>query len=434
MLAVSGGLDSVVLCHLCHAAGLSFSIAHCNFGLRGAESDGDEAFVKSLAAQYKVSFFLQRFETKKFAEENKISIQEAARELRYHWFEQILNGNCSPNNSFAVSPNEQPPKYLLTAHHADDNMETVMMNFFKGTGISGMHGILPKSGKIIRPLLFAGRKEIEEYAKEMGLTWVEDSSNKETKYTRNFLRHKVVPLIEMLYPEVRKNMKASIERFREVEVLYQQSIALHKKKLIQEKGNEIYIPVLKLQRSSPVHSIVYEIIKDYNFNARQTEEVMKLLQSESGKYITSATHRILRNRAWLIISPLQVTGQRIILIEKKDDEIFFDNKTLLKKFIAPEKVLYSNNALVAHLDAKDITFPLLLRKWKPGDYFYPLGMRKKKKLSRFFIDQKLSLNDKEKVWVIESSKKIIWVVGLRIDDRFKITPATSKVLQLSITT
>jgi len=435
LLAVSGGADSVALCELCFQAGFHFEIAHCNFQLRGEESERDEKFVKQLGEKYWTKVFVKKFDTKKYAEENKISIQVAARELRYQWFDELLKAD----NPIPDSVTENSPftihlsRFLLTAHHANDNIETLMMNFFKGTGIKGLQGILPKQEKIIRPLLFAKKEEIIAFLKENNLDFVEDSSNASDKYTRNYFRNQLIPSIEKVFPRIQENLIHNIERFNETEVLYQQALDLHKKKLLEQKGNEIHIPVLKLLKTQPLKTIVYEIIKDFGFTAHQTDEALHLLNSESGKYISSATHKILKNRNWLIIAPINTLKAEHILINKTDKEIDFElGKLLIEKgdFI-PSKIPFSN--LIAMLDAKDIKFPLLLRKWKQGDYFYPLGMQKKKKLSKFFIDKKMSLTDKEKIWVIESDKRIHWVIGQRIDDRFKINDKTEDVLSIELT-
>ena len=421
VLAVSGGVDSVVLNDLIFNAGFQFSIAHCNFQLRGEESERDEGFVRSLGEKFGVEVFVKRFDTLQFAEQNKIGIQEAARYLRYNWFTELLNSKLKTQNC-----------KLLTAHHADDNIETVLFNIFRGTGMNGLHGILPQQGNIIRPLLFAKREEILAYAKECELSWVEDSSNESTKYTRNYIRHEVLPMLKQIFPSVTENISSSIERWREAEELYSQALISHKKKLCEFKENEVHIPVLKLQRSVPLKTITFEIIKDFGFSSAQTEEVVGLRESESGKYVSSATHRIIRNRNWLIIAPNQSTEAQNILIEKGEKKVLFPGGEL--NIEGTVNCQPSTVDRIATLDAADIKFPLLLRKWKQGDYFYPLGMKKKKKLSRFLIDQKVSINDKEKVWVIESNKKILWVIGYRIDDRFKITPSTKEVLKLSLQT
>jgi tRNA(Ile)-lysidine synthase len=327
------------------------------------------------------------------------------------------------------------PTWLLTAHHANDNIETLLMNFFKGTGIKGLQGILPKQGKIIRPLLFAKREEIEVFNKENNLDFVEDSSNLSDKYTRNFFRHQLIPSIEKVFPQAEDNLIKNIARFSEIEILYQQSIEQHKKKLLEQKGNEIHIPVLKLLKSKPLKTNLYEIIKDFSFTPHQTDEVINLLKSESGKYISSISHKIIKNRNWLIIAPVNSLEANHVLIHQSDDKVDFELGTLKLKMRNYEinqtsKIRHSTSKMIATLDAANITFPLLLRRWKQGDYFYPLGMHKKKKLSRFFIDQKMSVADKEKIWVIESNKRIIWIIGKRIDDRFKITDKTKKILSI----
>lgn len=419
LIAVSGGVDSVVLCELCSRAGYSFSIAHCNFQLRGTESEADEQFVKELAGKYAVPFFVKIFDTEDYAAANKVSIQVAARELRYAWFTQLINLSAGQL------------KYLLTAHHADDNIETITMNFFKGSGINGLKGILPKQNNIVRPLLFATKENILYFAKENNLAYREDSSNSSDKYTRNYFRNQLLPGIEKVFPQVKENLLHNAERFREINSIYQAAIQKIKSKLVITKGTEQHIPVLKLQLTEAMPTVLYEIIKDYGFTAHQAEEVAKLLESESGKYVRSATHRILRNRKWLIISPLNATSARHYLIEEKDSMVNFSAGTLLiQQMEKPASI--DKDPLTAQLDSRHIQFPLLLRKWKTGDYFYPLGMAKKKKISRFLIDLKLSLNQKQEVWVVESNKKIIWVVGHRIDDRCKITGSTKDILSLSL--
>ncbi|HEV2832316.1 MAG TPA: tRNA lysidine(34) synthetase TilS [Hanamia sp.] len=425
LLAVSGGVDSVVLCELCKQANFHFEIAHCNFQLRGEESERDEKFARSLAKKYDVKIFVKKFNTKEYAAENKVSIQVAARELRYKWFEEVAG------SEYQVAGSGNEP-WIVTAHHANDNIETLLMNFFKGTGIKGLQGILPRQGNIIRPLLFAKKEEILQFARENNLSFVEDSSNSSDKYTRNYFRHQLIPAIQKVFPQVQENLLNNIDRYREIEVLYSQSVALHKKKLLEIKGNEVHIPVLKLLKVEPLKTILYEIIKDYGFTAHQTEEAVSLLKSESGKYISSATHKIIKNRNWLIIAPVNTLEANHILINENDKEIDFeDGKLRIKNYDLKMEKLPSSD-FIATLDAAHVIFPLLLRKWKQGDYFYPLGMHHKKKLSKFFIDKKLSIADKEKVWIIESDKKIIWIVGRRIDDRFKITDKTKKILSIEL--
>ncbi|MDH7462650.1 tRNA lysidine(34) synthetase TilS [Chitinophagaceae bacterium 26-R-25] len=422
LVAVSGGVDSVVVCELLHRNGFSFAIAHCNFQLRGEESERDERFVRNLADKYKAQLHVQRFDTEKEAEKNKISIQVAARKLRYDWFKEILESEEWNQTGGAKN-------YLLTAHHRDDNVETVLMNFFKGTGIAGLHGILPKKDHIVRPLLFAGKEDIRQFALVENLEWVEDSSNSSDKYSRNYFRHQVIPMVEKIYSEAAQNLADNIERFRDIEILYNGALAKQKKKLLVQNGKEWQIPALKLQQTPAGRTILFEILQPFDFSPAQTPEVWNLLESESGKYIDSSTHRVLKNRNWLVISPLATAQSQIIVIETNDEEITFSEGKLNFKKTANKEINSSPD--IAKLDASRITFPLLLRKWKQGDYFYPLGMQKKKKISRFLIDQKVSLTSKEKVWVLEMNKKIIWVVGMRIDDRFKVGEKTGEVLEIS---
>lgn len=415
LLAVSGGVDSVVLCELCKQVGYDFVIAHCNFRLRGAESERDREFVQQLATKYNVPFHLNEFDTTSYSANRKISIQEAARELRYEWFTELLEKGQA--------------KYIVTAHHLDDNIETMVMHFFRGTGINGLRGMLPKQQNIVRPLLFAKKDALKEFAATQQLPFVEDSSNAEDKYTRNFFRNQLLPMVQEVFPRAEQNLAHNLQRFAETEILYKQALDLHKKKLLEPKGNEVHIPALKLKKVAPLHTITYEIIKDYGFSPQQTGEVIALLDSDSGKYVQSPLHRIIKNRNWLIITPLQSKETDNILVENTDTQIEFQLGQLI--FKNANGVIPDSN-LVAALDSRNIQFPLLLRKWKQGDYFYPLGMPGKKKLARFFIDQKLSLADKEKVWVLESNKKILWVVGMRIDDRFKITGSTKSVLKIEL--
>ena len=413
LLAVSGGIDSVVLCELCHRAGYLFHLAHVNFQLRGKESDEDELLVRRLAEQYNAPLYVKKIDTNTYAETNNLSIQVAARELRYAWFNELLNEEL---------------RYVVTAHHADDNIETVLMNFFRGTGITGLRGMLPVTGNIVRPLLPFHKEELFRFAMENQLMWREDSSNASEKYSRNNFRHTIIPAISKIYPSVEQNLVNNIRRFAEIEVLYQQAIAIHKKKLIEQKGAEVHIPVLKLLKAEPLETIVHEIIKDYSFTAHQSEEVIRLLKGRQGSFVQSPTHRIIRNRDWLIITPNRPPESHHVLISKEEEKIEFAAGVLEMKIVPAGKVNLSSLPGSAFLDVKKVTFPLLLRKWRQGDYFYPLGLAKKKKVSRFLIDQKVSPTDKENVLVLESDRRVCWIVGMRIDDRFKVTDGTKEVL------
>lgn len=426
ILAVSGGIDSVVLTDLFYKSGYDFIIAHCNFLLRGEESSRDELFITTLKEKYNKEVVIKHFQTKQYAEAHKISIQEAARKLRYEWFDNLRSQLSTANSQLSIA----------IAHNADDNIETMLMYMFRGTGIHGLTGMqaYDKERKIIRPLLFATRKDIEAYAAENNLNWVEDSSNLTDKYTRNFFRHKIIPLAEAQFENARQNLLGNIQRFKDVAALYEQSIKMHKEKLIEQKGNEIHIPILKLKQTKPLDTVIWEIIKPYNFHAQQLTEIKKLFDAENSSYVASATHRAIKNRKHLIIAPVETSEANHILIEATNTTINFERGSLKLEKLAANGLQLAANTSIAYLDAIQIGYPLLLRKWKQGDYFYPLGMKKKKKLSRFFIDLKLSATTKENAWVIEMNKKIIWVIGYRIDERFKITPSTQEVLKISFIT
>jgi tRNA(Ile)-lysidine synthase len=420
LAAVSGGVDSVVLCELCKQHEIQFAIAHCNFQLRGEESERDEIFVKSLGEKYNVEVFVKRFDTEVYADEKKISIQEAARELRYDWFMQLKK--------------ERGFSFTLLAHHADDNIETLLMNFFRGTGLQGLTAMPDENLEekfFLRPLLGVRRKEILEFAKQNELQWVEDSSNLSSKYTRNFFRNELLPAIQKVYPQAEENLLDNIDRFKQINALYQTSVEELKKKVCEPYVSEIRIPILKLMKYKNT-SLIYEIIKDYGFGEKQVEEVIRLAGADSGKFIENNSWQIIKHRNWFIIAPKAEIADTMA-IEKGMENICFKGGKLELKFFSKDKFHLQKKESIAQLDAKHIEYPLLLRKWKQGDYFYPLGMSKKKKLSRFFIDLKLPKNQKENIWVLESNKKILWIVGMRIDDRFKVTDSAKEILCVNLT-
>jgi len=444
LLAVSGGIDSVVLCELCKQAGFDFFIAHCNFQLRGEESERDERFVRQLGDKYKVEVEVNKFDTEKYASENKLSIQEAARDLRYKWFIELCKEKIaeleqqSQKSAVTVSGWHVPDRrvFVLTAHHADDNIETVLMNFFRGTGLHGLTGI-PAEGYytyysplIRRPLLPFSKEELIQFAKDNKLDYVEDSSNQSSKYTRNFFRNEIIPAITKVYPQAKENLRDNIERFNEIEKLYKLSVGEIKRKLCKQNNDETHIPIKQLLGFNN-HALIYEIISGYGFSEKQVDEVVKLAQGDSGSYIDSPNrqNRIIKHRHWLIITSILSRFAENIIIDEKNGKVHFSEGTIRLEETGNLKPVTGNE--IACLDAKEIQFPLLLRKWKTGDYFYPLGMKKKKKLARFFIDQKLSKTAKERIWVIEMNKKITWIVGHRIDDRFKITDKTKSVLKIT---
>lgn len=426
LLALSGGLDSTVLTDIVAKSGFGFSIAHCNFQLRGEESERDEQFVTQLAETYQVSLYIKKFDTGKIAADKKQSIQITARELRYNWFKQLLNSELPAKHS------GEKAYWLVTAHHADDNIETVLMNIFRGTGISGLHGILHVQGKVIRPLLFARRSELEDHANSNQLSWVEDSSNASDKYSRNFFRQNIIPQVQQVYPKATENLLHNIERWQQAELIYNDAIDKARIGLCEIRNNEVHIPCLKLLKQPSPSTLLFEICRQYGFTSAQLSDMTHLLHAETGKYVASPTHRIIRNRNWLIISPIKTIEADLILIEKSDKIIYFSNGALYFSSEKADKINIANNSNIALLDSREIQLPLILRKWKQGDYFYPLGMQKKKKLSKFLSGQKLSLTEKENTWVLEMNRKILWVIGHRIDDRFKLTDSTTNVLKVEL--
>ncbi|GAB4092076.1 tRNA lysidine(34) synthetase [Flaviaesturariibacter terrae] len=427
IVAVSGGLDSVVLAHLCREAGFDFAIAHCNFQLRGAESDGDAAFVRELATTLHVPYFEKRFDTNAYAETNKVSIQVAARELRYRWFDELLHQEGPHDSRFTIHDSR-----ILTAHHRDDSIETLLHHFFRGTGIAGLQGIPPQNGRVVRPLLFAGRDEIRAWAEAHSIRWREDSSNASTKYTRNALRQQLLPLLETIYPQLRQNLTGNIERFREAEQLYRAAIDAQLHKLVEVKDGITRVPLRKLLAATPLQTVLYELARPFGFTTGQTEGLRRLLESEPGRFIDSATHRALRYGAWLLFAPLQGGADTVYILSKGEEGLLLDDHLLSVDTLPAPPAVIPNDPAVALLDARHIQYPLVVRRWKAGDYFYPLGMRKKKKLARFFIDSKVPRMLRDRLWVVESHKKIIWIAGFRIDDRFKVTGATRTILQLRL--
>lgn len=423
IVAASGGLDSTVLAHLMKWLNVPFVLAHVNFQLRGEESSRDENFVRVLGEKLQVNVLVKHVETQNFAQKNKISIQEAARLLRYSWFaELIANTDNVPINKTC---------FVATAHHADDVIETVMMHFFRGTGIEGLKGIpsYNKSNKIIRPLLPFYRHQLEAFSDLHQIDFITDSSNLKNDYTRNFFRNILIPEIEKIYPNVKENVFHTSVRLSEAAILYKQSVNTHLSKLMVFKETEVHIPILKWIKSNPIQTITWEMIKTYGFTSAQTSEVIKLSTAANGSSVSSGSHRIFKNRAWLIIAPLHNENLNFILIEK-EGLIPFQQGTLKLKTIAHPGKLISNSSM-EYIDADHLQFPLILRKWKIGDYFYPLGMNKKKKLSKFFIDAKLSKTEKETTWLIEMDQKILYIIGHRIDNRYRVKPTTKRLLEIT---
>ncbi|MFN4974839.1 MAG: tRNA lysidine(34) synthetase TilS [Bacteroidota bacterium] len=429
LLAISGGIDSVVLAHLIARSGFNFEMAHMNFQLRGAESERDELFVRKLAQQLEVKLHVQRVNTTIFATEHKLSVQEAARELRYQWFAELRTDILT---AAAHENKKHSGCWILTAHQADDNIETLLLHLFRGTGLEGLSGIQPvrKKEALIRPLLPFYKKELAAYAVEQELTFVEDSSNATDHYTRNKLRQHLMPVLQELFPEVAKQLTGNIDRFREGLQIYRTAVQQQIDRITIRQGEELHIPIQSWKQLNPLSTFTWEIIHPFGFHAAQIPEIIKLLEAETGKFCQSATHRIIRNRKHLVIAPLSDQLPSVISIAENDQTILFSGGTIEQTTIAYERIPMDTPANEIYISTAELKYPLLLRKWQQGDYFYPLGLNKKKKISKFLIDLKLSITDKEKVFVLTSQDKIIWVVGLRLDHRFRLQATSGEAMHL----
>jgi tRNA(Ile)-lysidine synthase len=414
LIAISGGLDSVVLTQLCHQANLKFALAHCNFNLRGNESDEDEAFVLQLAEDLDVEVFIESFETETYAKDHKMSTQMAARELRYDWF-------------YALSE-QLKFDYVLTAHHADDNLETFLINLSRGTGIDGLIGIPESNENIIRPLLPFSRVELLEFAEENHLNWREDSSNSSIKYVRNKIRLEVIPKLKAVNPEILQSVIQTQHHLQDSKAIIEDAIAKVQKKVVSTDGNSIRLNIKKLQKLSNSKAYLYELLKDFNFT--EWNDVNNLLEAQSGKQVFSKTHRLLKDRTHLLLTAISsVDIQESIFISESTKTIETAIGTLLFEDVDRVHEKGTNTLFV---DKDLLKFPLTLRPWRKGDYFCPLGMDGKKKLSKFFKDEKYSLLDKEQALVLCAEDHIIWIINKRSDNRFKVTNKTNKILKITL--
>ncbi|MFS4483176.1 tRNA lysidine(34) synthetase TilS [Hyunsoonleella sp. 2307UL5-6] len=415
LIAISGGIDSVVLTHLCHKLELNIALAHCNFNLRGDESDADEDFVVDLAEDLNIEVFTQRFDTEAYAKDKKLSIQMAARELRYNWF-----GELSEQLDF---------DYILTAHHADDNLETFLINLTRGTGLEGLTGIPEVNDKFVRPLLPFSSEDIGAFAKEQNIKWRDDSSNKSVKYLRNKLRHEVVPILKEINPSLLQSFQTTLENLNDTADIVEESTNAVLKRAI-ETMNEHYITfkISEFKKVNNPKAYMFEVFKSFGFT--EWNDMVDLLDAETGKQVLSNTHRLIKNRDQLLLSPFKTKDvpNEISISEneiKKETPfgiLFFDEADAITK--SKKNIIY--------IDKDKLKYPLQLRKKQEGDIFYPLGMKGKKKLSKYFKDEKLSLLDKENVWLLCSDNDVIWVINRRADERFKVTKTTKTILKIEL--
>lgn len=420
LLTVSGGIDSVVMLYLFMKAGYTCGIAHCNFGLRGAESDEDEDFVRQLAYQYGIRFFYKRFNTEEYAEDQSISIQMAARKLRYDWFEKIRR--------------EQSFNLIATAHNQDDVLETFFINLSRGSGIRGLTGIKVSSGRIIRPMLFAPRSMIASYSEENAISYREDSSNASDKYIRNKIRHKILPSFEEINPSFRPVLMETIQKLRDAESIYTDEINLRRNEIVTEKDEIITISLDRLRDLPQRKTYLFEFLSDYHFTPKQIADIDESVNAASGKQFFSTTHRLVKDRSKMIITPIGDEEYRKFYIPEGTGQVF---EPVHLEFIVIDNTPgfhIPSEPYVACLDYDLLSFPLLVRKWQSGDYFRPLGMKHRKKLSDFLVDQKISIVDKENLWLLLNNEDIVWVINQRIDERYKITPGTKQILMIKSVT
>lgn len=414
ILATSGGLDSMVLLHLFQQLNFEIAIAHCNFQLRGIESFGDQNFVQEYADTNKIPVFITQFDTIAFANDYKLSTQVAARELRYNWFYELLE---TKNYDF-----------ILTAHHADDNLETFLINLSRGTGLEGLTGIPQQNDKIVRPLLLFSRQEIEGYAKENSIKWREDSSNASDKYLRNKIRHHLVPILKELNPNFIASFQKTQSYLQESQDMVDDAAIMVYQQVAKEEGDTIHFDLKKLKQLPNFRSYLFQWLKEFGFTA--WEDIYDLAESQTGKKVYSSNYLLLKNRDFLILSPLnQSNVEEEFVIEENQADVNFPIKL---SFCKADDISNLSNTTI-FVDADKLKFPLVLRKWKEGDSFSPFGMNgKTKKVSKFFKDEKLSLIEKDTTWILCSDNQIIWIVGIRQDERFKIENTTQHILKIAL--
>jgi tRNA(Ile)-lysidine synthase len=419
LVAVSGGMDSMALVHAMHNVGYTFQVAHCNYQLRGADSDADQELVRAFCIKYQIPFHAKRFDTMAIIGQQKVGIQEGARQIRYQYFAEL----CNTNQLHAV----------VTAHHAGDQIETILMNICRGTGLDGLTGIKVKNTiddlLVIRPLLNLEKKNIQQYIIENNIDYREDASNAKQDYLRNQMRLSVIPAIEKADARFAKTMQNNIENWTNVNTIYQAHVSKTLNKAMSQRGQEMVLHINAFRKLAVMEQWIYEALKPYQFSYAQCQEVYKIIDAPNGKFVANEKYRVVKQNDLLIITSAEKQQSTFIIIEKSDQEVQTKDFVLQINQLQLD-VKISDNTNIALLDASKIEYPLVLRKWKEGDYFYPLGMAKKKKVARFLIDNKVPLLQKEKTYVLVSGDKIIWIVGMRIDDRMKIKESTKMVLKV----
>ncbi|MGD0582027.1 MAG: tRNA lysidine(34) synthetase TilS [Bacteroidales bacterium] len=418
LLAVSGGIDSMVMTHLFISIGASIGIAHCNFNLRGAESDGDEEFVKQFASEHNIPFHSVGFDTSGFAAEKGISIQMAARELRYRWFEEIRQ--------------EHNYDKIALAHNMNDNVETFLINLTRGTGLAGLTGMKPLHQKLIRPILFATRNSILDYSRLNNIIYREDRTNADTKYVRNKIRHSVIPLFREINPSFDTTIAETAERLGEISEIVNAFIAPVREKLFMQRGKMLVFRIKELPSTSYRRTLLFELFRPFGIGTGQLDDLEKLTDGRTGSQLFTGNWRLIKNRNEIIAAPREKGSGNYYEISSIEDFSAIPWVVSAELSRIPIDFVIPASEKIACLDAEKTGWPLIIRNHAAGDYFYPLGMRSKKKLSDYFIDKKYSIPEKEKMLVMESAGQIVWLIGDRIDNRYRITDSTRTVLTIKI--
>jgi tRNA(Ile)-lysidine synthase len=410
LVATSGGLDSMVLVHLFQKLNFNFALAHCNFQLRNLESDEDQKFVTNYSKQHNIPFFTTKFDTKKYSETYKLSTQVAARNLRYDWFNEILI--------------QEKFDYIITAHHADDDVETFLIHISRGTGLEGLTGIPSQNGNIIRPMLPFSRKEIENYASENQLVWREDSSNASDKYVRNKIRHHIVPVFKEINDSFLSSFQNTLEHLNQQQSLADDAVLLVYEKVVSEENQQLKINISALLQYNNYKAYLYQWLHKYGFTA--WNDVYDLIYSQSGKQIFSENYVLLKDREYLLLSQKTTDFESVVIHSVTENTNF----PLNFSFCNTSNISNQNKNIIFVEESK-LQFPLTIRKWNSGDYFYPAGMQGKKKVSKYFKDEKFTLFQKQQAFILESNNKIVWIIGHRADERFKPENTNQNIIQIT---
>lgn len=418
LVGVSGGADSVALLHVLYSLGYPCVVAHCNFHLRGEESNRDEQFVVELVKKFQFPFYKTDFDTVAYSKENGISIEMAARDLRYAWFRKIMT--------------ETGAQAIAVAHHADDSIETLLMNLVRGTGLRGLTGIPYRNGDVVRPLLEVSRAEIENYLSVNGLSYVNDSTNDSTDYHRNKIRNQVIPLLEEINPSVRQTLYESLSRFDDTYEIYRRAVDDIMNKAVVKDNEEIRINIESLKEQPAINTVLFEILYSYGFSSHVIEQIVSSLNYQSGKVFFSDSYTLLKDRNELILAPKEEKDSTSYYINEGDSELTQPIKLSLRKLKKTPDFEISKDKGKIHVDWDKLKFPLELRHWREGDVFHPFGMKGQKKVSDFFTDIKLNRIEKEQCWLLLSENKIVWVIGLRLDDRFRVKDSTQNILEITL--